>query len=401
MNQGLISTPIDALMGKVPGLVITQAGGSVLGTPTVRVRGTSSLSGGSDPLVIIDGIFSDMATFQSLPVSDIKEVSLLKDASETAQYGSRGAAGVIEVATKKGKAEKFHIAYSGTIGFESIYKNIEMLNASDFRSAAKAMGKDITDMGYDTDFTKVPTRTGYVHNHHIAFGGGSEIANYRVSMGVQDHRTVIKHNRYRNYSAKIDVTQMAFENRLTVDLGVFGSLQKDDYVPFPQKLFYSAATFNPTFADGKNASGGYDNVPEAQWISNPNALMDVQDDANNAHVNAHLRAKVNLGYGLTLQAFGSFSYNNIHSGHYYPTYVTGDGEAYRREMKNEEQLGNLSLNWDKRMGKHHLTMLFLSEARKTSQKGFYTTATKFSTDAFGYDNLSAGAIRPWDGTNSF
>ena len=71
MNQGLISTPIDALMGKVPGLVITQAGGSVLSTPTVRVRGTSSLSGGSDPLVIIDGIFSDMATFQSLPVSDI------------------------------------------------------------------------------------------------------------------------------------------------------------------------------------------------------------------------------------------------------------------------------------------------------------------------------------------
>jgi hypothetical protein len=64
--------------------------------------------------------------------------------------------------------------------------------------------------------------------------------------------------------------------------------------------------------------------------------MDVQDDANNAHVNAHLRAKVNLGYGLTLQAFGSFSYNNIHSGHYYPTYVTGDGEAHRREMKNEE-----------------------------------------------------------------
>jgi TonB-dependent SusC/RagA subfamily outer membrane receptor len=232
----------------------------------VRVRGTTSLTGGNDPLVIIDGVQSDIMSLFTIYPADIESFTILKDASETAQYGSRGAAGVIEVATKKGKAEKFHIAYSGTIGFESIYKNIEMLNASDFRSAAKAMGKDITDMGYDTDFTKVPTRTGYVHNHHIAFGGGSEIANYRVSMGVQDHRTVIKHNRYRNYSAKIDVTQMAFENRLTVDLGVFGSLQKDDYVPFPQKLFYSAATFNPTFADGKNASGGYDNVPEAQWI---------------------------------------------------------------------------------------------------------------------------------------
>jgi TonB-linked SusC/RagA family outer membrane protein len=401
MNKGLIINSLDALSGQAAGVTVQMSGNQEAMLSAVRVRGTTSLTGGNDPLVIIDGVQSDIMSLFTIYPADIESFTILKDASETAQYGSRGAAGVIEVATKKGKAEKFHIAYSGTIGFESIYKNIEMLNASDFRSAAKAMGKDITDMGYDTDFTKVPTRTGYVHNHHIAFGGGSEIANYRVSMGVQDHRTVIKHNRYRNYSAKIDVTQMAFENRLTVDLGVFGSLQKDDYVPFPQKLFYSAATFNPTFADGKNASGGYDNVPEAQWISNPNALMDVQDDANNAHVNAHLRAKVNLGYGLTLQAFGSFSYNNIHSGHYYPTYVTGDGEAYRREMKNEEQLGNLSLNWDKRMGKHHLTMLFLSEARKTSQKGFYTTATKFSTDAFGYDNLSAGAIRPWDGTNSF
>jgi len=401
MNKGLVNNSLDALNGQAAGVTVQTSGNQEAMLSAVRVRGTTSLTGGNDPLVIIDGVQSDIMSLYTIYPADIESFTILKDASETAQYGSRGAAGVIEVATKRGKAEKFHIAYNGSIGFQDVYKNIEMLNASEFRSVAKSLGIDIIDKGYDTDFTKSPTRTGFVQNHHIAFGGGSETANYRVSMGIQDHRTVIQNNRYRNYSTKIDVTQLAFENRLTVDLGVFGSLQKDDYIPFSQKLFYSAATFNPTFADGRNADGGYDQVPEALWISNPNAIMDVQDDANNAIVNTHLRAKVNLGYGLTLTAFGSFSYNNILGGHYYPTYVSGGGEAYRKEMKSEEQLGNLSLNWDHQFGKHHLNMLFLTEARSESQKGFYTTATKFSTDAFGYDNLSAGAIRPWDGTNSF
>ena len=401
MNKGLVNNSLDALNGQAAGVTVQSSGNQEAMLSAVRVRGTTSLTGGNDPLVIIDGVQSDIMSLYMIYPADIESFTILKDASETAQYGSRGAAGVIEVATKKGKGEKFHIAYNGSIGVQDVYKTVEMLNASEFRAAAKSLGINIIDKGYDTDFTQSPIRTGYVQNHHIAFGGGTETANYRVSVGIQDHQTVIKNNRYRNYSAKVDVSQLAFENRLTVDLGVFGSLQKDDYIPFPQQLFYSAATFNPTFADGKNASNGYDQVTEALWISNPNAILEVQDDANNAHFNTHLKAKVDLGYGLTLRAFGSFSYNNILGGHYYPTYVTNDGEAYRKETKSEEKLGNLSLNWEHHFGKHHLNTLFLTEARSESQKGFYTTTTKFSTDAFGYDNLSAGAARPWDGTNSF
>lgn len=401
MKKGLVTNSLDVLNGQSAGVTVQTGGNQEAMLSAVRVRGTTSLTGGNDPLVIIDGVQSDIMTLYTIYPADIESFTILKDASETAQYGSRGAAGVIEVATKKGKGEQFHIAYSGTMGFESIYKNIEMLSGAEFRQAAQNLGVSIIDKGYDTDFTKSPTRTGYVQNHHIAFGGGSSTANYRVSLGIQDHRTVIKYNRYRNYIAKIDVSQLAFENRLTVDLGVFGSLQKDDYIPFSQKLFYSAATFNPTFADGQNATGGYDQVTEALWINNPNSLQQMQDDANNAHVNAHIRAKVDLGYGLTMSAFGSFSYNNILSGHYYPTYVWSHGEAYRYDAKTEETLGNLSLNWTHTTGRHHIDLLALAEAGNSKQKGFYTTATSFSTNAFGYDNLSAGAVRPWDGTNSF
>ena len=402
MNKGLVTNSLDALSGQAAGVQVQTGVNQEAMINAVRVRGTTSLTGGNDPLVIIDGVQSNITTLSTIYPADIESFTILKDASETAQYGSRGAAGVIQVVTKKGSGERFHIAYDGNIGFESIYKNLNMLSGSQLRQVAKQQGISIIDKGYDTDFTKSPTRTGYVQNHHIAFGGGSQTANYRASIGMQDHSTVIKDNRYRNYSAKLDIMQRVLDDRLTFELGVFGSLQKFDYIPFQQKLFYSAATFNPTFPDGANDDGSFNQVPEALWISNPNSLMKVQDDENNAHVNTHLKVTANLGYGLTMAAFGSFSYISIDNGHYYPTFVWSHGEAYRRHCKSENRLGNLSLNWKHDFGAdHHLNLLALVEAETQKLKGFYTTVYGFSTDAYGYDNLSAGSTRPWEGTNSF
>ena len=401
MNKGLVTNSLDALSGQAAGVQVQTGGNQEAMLSAVRVRGTTSLTGGNDPLVIIDGVQSDIMTLSTIFPADIESFTILKDASETAQYGSRGAAGVIEVATKKGSGERFHIAYDGSVGFESIYKNLEMLSGSEFRQAAEQLNIPIIDMGYDTDFTKSPTRTGFVHTHHIAFGGGSQNANYRASVAVMDHQRVIQKNRFRNYITKLDVTQRAFDDHLTVDLGVFGSLQKKNNIPFQQKLFYSAATFNPTFPDGKNADGSYGQVTEALWINNPNSLVEMEDSENNGHFNVHLKALANLGYGLSMTAFGSFSYNNIENAHFYPTIVWSHGEAYRGNEKREELLGNISLRWERDFNSHHLDLMALVEAGKEKRKGFYTTATNIATDAFGYDNLSAGAVRPWEGTNSY
>lgn len=89
MNQGIVTSAADALKGKVSGVVISKSGGDPMGTTNIRVRGTSSLSGGNDPLVIIDGVYGDMTMFNALQPSDIESMTILKDASETAQYGSR------------------------------------------------------------------------------------------------------------------------------------------------------------------------------------------------------------------------------------------------------------------------------------------------------------------------
>ena len=128
----------------------------------------------------------------------------------------------------------------------------------------------------------------------------------------------------------------------------------------------------------------------------------MKEDEENSHANVHAKAKVDLGYGLTLTVFGSYSFTNIGNAHYYPTYVWSHGEAYQSDRKMMELLGNIALNWRGRMAeRHQLGLLGLIEGGRDKDKGFYATSSNINTNAFGYDNLSAGAIRPWGGTNSF
>ena len=400
MNKGLITSSLDALSGRAAGVQVSSGGNQEAMVSAVRVRGTTSLTGANDPLVIIDGVTSDLATLSTIYPADIESFTILKDASQTAQYGSRGAAGVIEVATKKGAGRQFHISYDGSVGFEAVGKRMQMLSAQQFRQAATALGLNYIDGGADTDFSRSIERTGFVQNHHIAFGSGSGQANYRASVGVMEHQTVIKTNNYRNYMAKLDVSQQAFDDHLTVDLGIFGSLQKNNHLPFQQKLLYSAHCFNPTIADGMRSDGGYDQVTEALWISNPNALLRMKQDEDNAHLNVHLNAGVKLAPGLKLRSFASYSYNSVNNAHHYPTFVWSHGEAYRGHDKSEELLGNLSLDYTLQVRQHALNLMLLGEAESQRTTGFYTTTTNFSTNAFGYDKLSAGAARPWDGTDA-
>src|SRR5574344_2811537 len=141
MNKGLVTNAVNALSGQAAGVNVSSAGADRMAMlSSVRVRGTTSLTGGNDPLVIIDGVSSDLATLSTIYPADIESFTILKNAAETAQYGSRGASGVIEVTTKKGHGGKFHISYDGNVGFESVFKNIEMLSARQYISTASALG---------------------------------------------------------------------------------------------------------------------------------------------------------------------------------------------------------------------------------------------------------------------
>ena len=401
LRKGLVTSSLEALSGQAAGVQVQTGGNQEAMVSAVRVRGTTSLTGGNDPLVVIDGVTSDIATLSTIYPADIASFTILKDASETAQYGSRGASGVIQVATKKGKEGQFQISYDGNVGFESVYKNLNMLSGDEFRNAAQRLNIDIIDGGSSTNYPNAIVRTGAVQNHHIAFGGGSATSNYRVSLGYMEHNPVIKSNRERRYMAKLDVTQHAFDNRLTIELGLLGSLKKSTLQDDQRKLFYSAAAFNPTIPNGMNDKGGYDQIPEAIWITNPNAQLNLFNDEENNHSNFHVRAILDLGYGIELTAFGSYSYSSTDNAHYYPIDMSDNGEAYRADSKNEEYIRSLSLEKSFKIGQSNLKLLAVNEYQQTKTNGFNVTTTHFTTDAFGYHNLSAGAVRPWEGTGSF
>ncbi|HEY9551501.1 MAG TPA: SusC/RagA family TonB-linked outer membrane protein, partial [Prevotella sp.] len=401
MNKGLVINSLDALSGQAAGVNIAKSGAERMAMlSSVRVRGTTSLTGGNDPLVIIDGVSSDLATLSSVYPADIESFTILKNAAETAQYGSRGASGVIVVSTKKGRGGQFHISYDGNVGFESVYKNMQMLRRDGYIATAKAMGQHYNDGGFDTDFPASITRTGFVQNHHVAFSGGTERSNYRASLGVMDHKAVVKVNKYDNFVAKIDLFQQAFDNLLAIDFGVFGSSMHGHNIFDVQRLFYSAAAQNPTFPAGMNAKGGWDKNATASQINPPQALLGEKNDETSLSFNTHLKFSFDVLPHLNLSLFGSYSYNSAENARFCPTWVWAQGQAYRGEQKQEEWLGNATLSYDRSWGAHHLQATLLGEYQKSTQTGFWTQVKGFTTNLFGYDNLAAGSTIPYGGTGS-
>ena len=400
MNKGLVNSAINALSGQAVGVnVVTNGQDRMAMLTSVRVRGTTSLTGGNDPLVLIDGVSSDLSTLSTIYPADIESFTILKNASETSKYGSRGASGVIEVKTKRGNGSKFQIYYDGTAGFDVVYKRLRMLNAAEYVSAAKALGLDYVDKGYDTNFQKEIVRTGFVNSHHVAFSGGSEKSNYRASLGYVRGQTVIKNKDYNNFVAKLDISQLAFDERLKIDFGAFGSSQQDEKIFDIQALSYSTAAMNPTLPFHKTGNGWQRNGNASQ-IGPTEPLLFERNDEKNLTFNSHLQLSLQLTHNLHLAALGSYSYTSTENGRFAPTWVWAQGLAYRGERKTEDILGNISLVWKYRWGINKLSTTILAEYQKKKIAAFWTQVKGLTNNYFGYDNLGAASDRPYGGTGS-
>ena len=400
MNKGLVNSAINALSGQAVGVnVVTNGQDRMAMLTSVRVRGTTSLTGGNDPLVLIDGVSSDLSTLSTIYPADIESFTILKNASETSKYGSRGASGVIEVKTKRGNGSKFQIYYDGTAGFDVVYKRLRMLNAAEYVSAAKALGLDYVDKGYDTNFQKEIVRTGFVNSHHVAFSGGSEKSNYRASLGYVRGQTVIKNKDYNNFVAKLDISQLAFDEKLKIDFGAFGSSQQDEKIFDIQALSYSTAAMNPTLPFHKTGNGWQRNGNASQ-IGPTEPLLFERNDEKNLTFNSHLQLSLQLTHNLQLAALGSYSYTSTENGRFAPTWVWAQGLAYRGERKTEDMLGNISLDWKYRWGANNLSATILAEYQKKKIAAFWTQVKGLTNNYFGYDNLATASDRPYGGTGS-
>lgn len=400
-SRGGVNNALDVLSGQAAGVNVTSNGLDRMAMlNSVRVRGTTSIIGGNDPLVLIDGVTSDVLTLSTIYPADIESFKILKNAAETAMYGSRGASGVIEVKTKKGTGRGFQISYEGNIGFEQMYKHLDMLNAEEYVATAKALGIYCNDGGFNTDNYKVITRTGMVNNHYLAFSGGTPQSNYRASFGVMDHNTIIKRMGYKVFVAKVDVTQKAFNDKLTGDFGVFGSAFKNHDIFDTQMLFYSAACQNPTFPAGTDKNGNWLKNGSATRINPPGILLDEKNDSKDLNFDAHIKLSYDFNPNWRISTFASYLYGSTENGMFCPTLVWAQGNVYRGEFKKEEWLGNVAFSFKKQFGIHKISAEANSEYRKLTKTAFWVYAKGIPTNDFGYNNLGATAARPYGGTES-
>ena len=400
-NKGAANNALDVLSGQAAGVNVTSNGLDRMAMlNSVRVRGTTSIIGGNDPLVLIDGVTSDVFTLSTIYPADIESFRILKNATETAMYGSRGASGVIEVKTKKGTGRGFQISYEGNVGFERMYKHLNMLDAEEYVATAKALGIFCNNGGFNTDNYKVITRTGMVNNHYLAFSGGTPQSNYRASFGVMDHNTIIKKMDYNVFVAKVDVTQKAFNDRLTGDFGVFGSSFKNHDIFDTQMLFYSAACQNPTLPAGTDENGNWLKNESATHVNPPGIVLDEKNDSKDLNFDAHIKLSYDFNPNWRISTFASYLYGSTENGMFCPTWVWAQGNVYRGEFKKEEWLGNVALSFNKQIGIHRISAEASSEYRKLTKTAFWMYAKGIPTNDFGYNNLGATAVRPYGGTES-
>ena len=292
-NKGLVVNAQDMLAGKVAGVSVTSDGGTPGGGANIRIRGGSSLNASNNPLIVIDGVAMDQTGIKGVsnPLSlvnpqDIESFNVLKDASATAIYGSRGSNGVIIITTKKGR-RGLQVSYNGSFTVSRNSKNLDVLSADEYRSLiAKKFGTNLYTL--DSNGNKVPTaysrlgsantnwqneifRTALSHDHNVAVSGQvGDWLPYRVSAGYTNQQGIIKTSNFERFTGALTLSPSFLNDHLKVTLNAKGMWTKNRYAD--GEAIKAARQFDPTqpvYASGYDNFGGY-----YQWLDDGTALND-------------------------------------------------------------------------------------------------------------------------------
>ena len=241
-NKGLVVNPQDLIQGKVAGVSVTSGGGTPGGGATIRIRGGSSLNASNDPLIVIDGVAMDNQGVKGLanPLSmvnpqDIESFNILKDASATAIYGSRGSNGVIIITTKKGaRGQAPKISYAGSVTMSTKKKTLKVMNGDEFRAFVKKYYGETSEPAQalgtaNTDWQKEIYRTAWSHDHNVTLSGSLKWMPYRVSLGYTDQQGILKTSDFRRYTAALNLSPSFLDDHLTMNLSAKGMYAESQY----------------------------------------------------------------------------------------------------------------------------------------------------------------------------
>ncbi|WP_234984722.1 MULTISPECIES: TonB-dependent receptor [unclassified Flavobacterium] len=406
MNQGAIVNPLQLIAGKAAGVNITQIGSEPGSGPSVRIRGISSLIGGNDPLVVVDGIQGNMDLLNQVPPSEIESIDVLKDASATAVYGSRGAPGVIIVTTKKNKAGKTTIEYIGSTSVDFIPKKLDMLDANQWWETAQKYGVPASsNHGSNTNWYGLLTETGITQTHTLSFGGGTDKFNYRASITAIMQDGVVINSSNQKYIGRIQATQLALDDKLKLTFNLnsginntTSSIGSIGTVAYTSNLITNALLARPTDPVYNTDETYFTDGTVFHYLNPYAAAQTVTNERQDDNLFGSLKADLELGKGFTANWFGSWRKTNRTIGYYMPAEST---EAYAVEQhgfanidnaRQNEKLTNVSLSYKKTLGIHTFNALALYEWQSQTYQGNYTQARGFISDEATYNALQFGDL---------
>lgn len=407
-NKGNISSPEELIQGKTAGVQITQASGEPGAGIALRIRGTTSVRSNNNPLFVVDGVplagdataagggdlgigsSSSRNPLNFLNPSDIESISVLKDASATAIYGSRGANGVVIIQTKSGRgAQGGSFTYDGSVSIANAANEFDLLNAEQFLDAVEQYGGDreAQDFGADTDWQDQILRTAISQNHALSYMNSYSSGNLRVSLGYNGIEGVVENSKMERLTGRLNANQRFFDDKLNLGLQLTLSNVQDEAAPIGNDgpstgdLLGAAYYANPTWP----AEVGFDPVGNSrnpleilEYVKNETEtdriLLNLSADYD---ILENLNAKVTLGYDRAeSEQNASVSGNVINFDNGSP----GNGRAQLNDLEATNRLMEFVVNYDKQFDNSTFSALvgysfqdFQREGRYANGFGFVST----------------------------
>ena len=370
-----VTSAMEQIEGKVPGLTITSPGGDPNGNLIIRLRGQASLTGGQSPLIVLDGVALDDPTqIANIPPNDIASYDVLKDASAASIYGTRAANGVILINTKKGQSGRTVVEYNAFVGADVQAKYYPLLDKNDWASAS--LNHLVTDLGYsqakaqstvasydkggNTDWQKAITRTGYTQSHNVAVSGGTAHFNYRGSISYLDQQGIVINSGKTGIGLRFNAEQKALNDRLVITLGIINTAYNRKYTDYSNFAF---VFFNPPSFPVYNSDGSYyafSDFSEANPVEHLNQEVNTgKEYLTQINGSADFAVTKSLKVGVR----GSTSSFNKQTSYFAPsfpvenTYTVANAWNYNTDSKK----GDFHINYNTQWGKNSLGALAVYE----------------------------------------
>ena len=397
----------DALQGRVSGVSVMSSGVPG-GDMKIRVRGTSSVNKSNDPLYVVDGIVRESG-LEGISPEDIQSMQILKDASSTAIYGSRGANGVVLVTTKSGKVGATQVIVDATFGLSNAYNIPEVMGTKEYAQALveykgvdqAALQPYLSGTNPGIDWMDQLLRTGVTQNYKVAISKGSEDTQFYVSGGYLSHKGVVTDTKFERYSVKANVHSKLFKwLEMTADINMSqGNGSGAGFNQNQSNPLWVGLNYSPTM-EMMNSLGQYNQDPYNNIQKNPYGILHGnENDRKRSVVSGRIDLKFNLAKGLTFTTTNGVDYSDAKSYSYGNSLVMGtssmgNSDRYKLMLQSSNNLTYVG-NWNK----HSLTATAVWEATSSETRTMSISGNNLAAEQVGYWNVQNAKTR--DASNGY